>query len=250
MELKWLNFCFIPNMVFFKYIKVLLNLYMKQYFKHILLAFILLSMGKVTMQAQSRLPQIANVVKDSVYTFHTYVDHVVRLKLNECDPALIELRSKEAQISKLNDTTYYVRYSYLQEESKIKLYYKNLPIQFINVKVKNIAMPEIKFGKESSKILHKAELSTLNDFSFDFNNSLNISSRIELYSCKIVIVEPNKPVPFSWNVNTYILPPHIKQMIAKLPLNAQIIFQDISVKTSSNNIINLIGEPIAFKIIE
>ncbi|HRD07633.1 MAG TPA: hypothetical protein PK037_08710, partial [Saprospiraceae bacterium] len=73
---------------------------------------------------------------------------------------------------------------------------------------------------------------------------------LEFYTCKMSIIEPGKPNPFFINLRSPDLPAQLQGIIANLPINSWIVFEELKVKTRSNNIMNMDGNPVKFRVVE
>ncbi len=216
--------------------------------KYLLLAglFMAVSSG---LKSQS-LPELLWPGKDSVVTLYSQLDHFVRIKPHRSETSMIQLKSKSATIIKMSDTLYQIRFQVPEEEVKIKLYYKNLPIDIITARVINLPMPNIRFAGMMGKDIPKANLGKLKKFELDFPVFDGLSPGLEFYTCKMSIIEPGKQNPFFINLHSSDLPSQLQGIIANLPINSWIVFEELKVRTRSNNIMNMEGNPVRFRVVE
>ena len=196
------------------------------------------------------LPEMEWAGKDSVVTLYSQVDHQVKIKPNQADVAMMQLKAKSATVIKISDTLYQLRFQIPEEEVKIKLYYKHLPVDIITARVVNLEMPNIKFAGLKGNDISRADLNKVKKFELVFPAFGDLTAGLEFYTCKMSIIEPGKPNPFFINLRSPDLPAQLQGIIANLPINSWIVFEELKVKTRSNNIMNMDGNPVKFRVVE
>ena len=212
-------------------------------------AFFLYFSMLVQIQAQ-HLPAFSWTGKDSVITLYSQLDYPVEIKLNSADPALLQVKAKGATIIKMADTSYQIRFLAPEEEVKIKLYYKNLPVDIMTARVTNPEMPNIVFKGVSGINIAKADLSKIKSFEVVFPALMGKIPGLEFYTCKLSIIEPGKPTPFFINLRSPDLPAQLQGIITNLPVDSYLVFEELKIKTRSNNVMNMDGQPVKFKVVE
>ena len=202
-----------------------------------------------SLKAQ-HLPVFEGFNKDSVYIFFSQIDYKLPIALNTADPSYIEVKSKGGQVVKLNDTLYQVRFNTPGEETKVKLYYKNFPIGIITANVTNVTVPEIRLDGSTSRTISHHVLNKLKRFEVAFSGQDLRNAPFEFFTCKLTIREPGKPEPFSLNLRNLDFPDQLQMVLAKLPIHSVITFEEFKIKTLTNNVLNVEGQPVVFNVIE
>ena len=197
-----------------------------------------------------QLPSFKDMAKDSVYTFYTHIDQKIEIKLNNADASKIDIKLSDGYVTKINDSLYQVRYSINFDEAKIRLYYKKFPVDIMTVKAANMTIADIKLGDAVNKILKKTDLLAINKIELIYPTEMPMSLRPELFSYKLVIYQPGMAEPFFTNMRTLELPQNIQKMIAALPIDSKISFEEIRIKTITNNVLNLENDAIVYTIVE
>lgn len=195
------------------------------------------------------LPSFKGIEKDSVYTYliHSYKKHTIDIRGSKSE--LIEVKAAGANIQKLNDSTYHLMFTQPMEETKVKLYYKNLPVDIIIAKVINIEMPVIKLANSSFEKISKSNLAAVKNFQIDYKqNPLYLG--FEFYNCVLTISDKNKKEPIRVNLNSLEFPASVAGIIQQLPVNSTISFKNIQVKTPANSVLNVEGDGVNFTIVE
>jgi hypothetical protein len=197
-----------------------------------------------------KLPQFLGIEKDSIYTFYVNVDQKLHIKPRSADLSMIEIKATNAYVYKFNDSTYVVRYNTTTEISKIKLYYKNLPVDIINVQVETMPAPAIILGGNQGPNLTQETLRNLKKLDIQFPLNKSSLKALELFQCRMLITEPGKPITFNTNLGGSVLPDHISKMLAELKPKSTIRFDEFKIKTEQNYVLDVEGSSITFIVVE
>lgn len=197
-----------------------------------------------------KLPQFLDIEKDSTYTFYVNVDQKLRIKPRNSDVSLIEVKANNAYVYKFNDSTYVVRYNTPTEISKIKLYYKNLPVDIINAEVQTMPTPSILLGGNQGPNLTLEALRNVKKLDIRFPFDKSPLNALELFQCRMLITEPGKPITFNTNLGGNVLPDHISKMLAELKPKSTIRFDEFKIKTEQNYVLDVEGSSITFIVVE
>ncbi|MBK8700551.1 MAG: hypothetical protein IPN29_13870 [Saprospiraceae bacterium] len=196
------------------------------------------------------LPVFAKPMRDTVQTLYCQLDYQIPIKLHTADANLIEVKAKPGTVVKLNDSLYQVRYVSPEEEVKIKLYYKNLPVDLYAVKVANLPMPVIRLSGLNGSLIPRGDLTKVKKFELEFPYMSQRNEGIEFFTCRLSIMEPGKASPFLINLRTPDFPQQLQGIISKLPANSTLSFDELKVKTRSNTVMNMDGNPVKFTVVE
>lgn len=197
-----------------------------------------------------KLPQFKEVEKDSTYTFYVNVDQKLHIKPRSADLSMVEVKAANAYVYKFNDSTYVVRYNTPTEISKIKLYYKNLPVDIINVQAETMPAPAILLGGNQGPQLTQENLRNLKKLDIRFPNAKSPFNSLELFQCRMLITEPDKAITFNTNLGGSILPDHISKMLAALKPKSTIRFDEFKIKTEQNYVLDVEGSSITFIVVD
>jgi hypothetical protein len=196
------------------------------------------------------LPVMKNVEKDSLYIIYVNLDHKIEINPRKADLSLMELRATNANVLKLNDTVYQVRYHTIDEETKIKLYYKGLPVDIMTAKVSNMLAPKVKIAGISGPNIPATALKGLKKFELVYTPEMEKMKGLEFFNCRILITEPGKPLSFNVNLRNLEFPEQLVSMLSKLKPESTIRFDEFKMKTNQNYVLNVEGSSITFIVVE
>ncbi len=196
------------------------------------------------------LPAFSGFEKDSIYSLYVNIDQKISINPRNSIAGNIEIKANNASIQKLNDSTYLMRYNMPTEATKIKLYYRNLPVDIINVKVENIPAPAIVLDGNLGPFLTKASLKNIKKVDILFKNNKELIQSLELFQCRILITEPGKPMTFNSNLGGTMIPEYIAKMLSELKPNSTIRFDEFKIKTVQNYVLDVEGSSVTFIVVE
>lgn len=149
----------------------------------LLTALILFS---ITASTAQKLPSFAG--DDDYRTFVLSLNNELVIDLGECDPSKVEVKCKHkgVYITKLTDSLYNIRFTIDQEEVKVKLYYKNLPVDVLKGELQQTNSPTVIVnGKEGGEITHKELLAT-KKIKLKYADDVITSLKPQIYSYKVI----------------------------------------------------------------
>ncbi len=118
------------------------------------------------LSSAQRIPSF----KNDITHLYSGVNNPIEIELNGADLAKIKLKCKDARVAKQNDSLYLIAPKYPEGEVKIKLYYKNLPVDIVSTEVINLPNPEILIETQKLNLLSKSRLSNfLEDLTIHFD---------------------------------------------------------------------------------
>jgi hypothetical protein len=168
---------------------------------------------------------------------------VVSIKLGQSDPSLISLKSSEISnymISKFDDSTFVININRPVNEAKLKLYYKNMPVDLYTATLAALDFPKILvLGKEN--IIEKDSLVLINSLNCSIEESYSAKYRVHLHSFNINIVHLNGRKEIIPNFNMNIASNNLLR-IRSLPADTAIYFTNIKLRTIYNNVIEIKGD--------
>jgi hypothetical protein len=141
----------------------------------------------------------------------------------------------------MNDSTYLVRFMQKVDETKVKLYYKNLPVSIKTFSVTDLPLPSCIIDGSSSEIRksysgkeHKFELKWPENYELDFNS-------LKLYNARIQLAEGNssksQPLVGQLDLSKQIY----NYITSSVNSGATISITDISFVNSYGNVMNVVG---------
>jgi hypothetical protein len=167
---------------------------------------------------------------------------VVVINLGQSDPTLVSLRSEEINsymISKFDDSTYVINLNRVIGESKLKLYYKGLPVDIFTCSMKSIESPKIKL-KDMNFEIDKGILTSKTVVDCDLESSYKSRYRVSLHSFNIKVSYPNGRSEIMSN-NSLQINGHNLTRLKSLPPESVIQFDNIRLRTIYNNVIEVRG---------
>ena len=168
---------------------------------------------------------------------------LVPLSVGLSDPALITLKSPDLSsymISRLNDTMFVLNIRGALPETKLKLYFKSMPVDVIPVVYKPLNLPQVVL-KEYAEFPRKGLLATINHLDCDIDENFKIRYNVLLHSFDIQIHHPSGRKEFLNNYGGNIVAPNLSK-IKSLPPNTVIVFGNLKLRTIFNSIVDLQGE--------
>jgi hypothetical protein len=195
------------------------------------------------------LPRMKVNSKDTIYKSTVGGDIKIELNLNAADPTLISLKcSLNPAILKQSDSVYIVRFQTLADEAKLKLYYKNLPIEIKTYKIEDLPLPsfvvdgsktEIKKKVLNDKRQHTLEWDPTKDFE---------KSNFRIYNAKVVLAEEGK-APIIFQMRQPELPQQIYNLLPSMKSGSSITISDINFINNYGNVFLTPGTW-TFKVVE
>jgi len=167
---------------------------------------------------------------------------VVVINLGQSDPTLISLRSEEINsymISKFDDSTYVINLNRVIGESKLKLYYKGLPVDIFTSSMKSIESPKITL-KDMDFEIDKGILTSKTIINCDLESFYKSRYRVSLHSFNIKVTYPNGKSEIMSNSSLQING-HNLARLKSLPAESEIQFDNVRLRTIYNNVIEVRG---------
>jgi hypothetical protein len=95
------------------------------------------------------------------------------VSINQSDTFAIELKVNDGSVTFVNDSTYIVRPINTEGEIKLKLYYKNLPVEIANCTITEIPAPKLLYKAKEVESVRIGDLANfLRDFNLEFENGV------------------------------------------------------------------------------
>ena len=175
--------------------------------------------------------------KHDYQVFYLNYENRVELNTNQCDVSKILLKATNARIGTTSDTTYYIYPYNIEEEIKLKLYYKSLPVDILTAEVDTIPNPAIvvKDAVNGELPISKIE-NLLNGVSIVYDENFQLSNHAELYTYTLILSykegDPEFFKVFGSNSNQNFQIDKLKNMKA----GDKVVISNIQLLNKSNNI--------------
>jgi hypothetical protein len=209
---------------------------------------VLFTLQYVLLKAQLT-PSFVRDTGEDIKHFYIGLDNYIKIKLNNADGSLVNVKSTAVSyISKHNDSTYSVRFDAQLDQGKLKLYYKNLPLDIMIFDFINIPSPKITLDGHVQNI-SKSKLQSLKKFTLEYPENLLKNLNLKFFSCSVKIQIPNKPL-MAFDHRSLDLVSNIVNLIPQFNVGTTITFDDILLLNNFNQIVNTKKEAIIFKVVE
>ena len=164
----------------------------------------------------------------------------------EADASKITVKTAEGFLSKINDSLYNIRYNTPIDESKIRLYYKNLPVDVLIISVKNLPSPEIILLGKSGGKLNVADVKMVDTLKIFLPGEVDLSYSVELYTCNVILDIPGSKVQ-TFTLRNNVIPENLKAALLHSKSGTTLIFDQVRFKIG-NSILNIEPKPVRFEI--
>lgn len=179
--------------------------------------------------------------------FFTGIPHELTIKANASDPEFITVKTSAGFITKLNDTTYTIRFDMPQEDFKLRLFYKKLPVDIVSAIVTNPVAPKLLINGYQNGPIPREELESLEELEFVFPEGFP-SVGINIYSIRMNVKVNAHSQMTSLQLHSTKLTPQAKEILKKIEPGGSLAFDNIMFVTGSNHVLNLPRESHIFSV--
>lgn len=211
--------------------------------------FLFFIIGIFTLSGQ-KIPKFNRTFTDTLI-ISDRIPVMVRINTVESDPSLINVKSPDLNsylISRLNDTTFVINTRGGLSETKLKLYYKNIPVDVIPAIFRSLEIPKV-FIKDYNEMPAKSNLTNVTSFICDIDENYKNKFGVALHSFDIHIHYPGGRKEYLQNFSTNIISSNLTKL-KNLPPDSIVIFGNIKLRTIYNSIVDLPGESSKFLVKE
>jgi hypothetical protein len=176
---------------------------------------------------------------------------IVSVSAGQSDPSLIALKSPDLNsylISRLNDSTFVINNRGVQSETRLKLYYKNIPVDVIPAVYRALDVPKI-FIKDFKELPLKSTLGNVSSFVCDIDEVYKMRFGVSLHAFDIQILYPGGRKEYLQNFSTNIITANFSK-IKSLPPDSVVIFKNLKLRTIYNSIVDIPGDSSKFLVKE
>jgi aspartyl/asparaginyl-tRNA synthetase len=133
-------------------------------------------------------------------TLYIGVENTITIDLKGCDPELVEIKVNSGHLYKRSDSTYIMTISQLEDEVKIKLYYKKVIVEIKTLKTGRIPEPTLIFEFESDGKISRKKNPNPGKLSFVYPTSYPENQKLTIISFFVSLIDSNGMPMFSANM--------------------------------------------------
>lgn len=179
--------------------------------------------------------------------FFTGIPHELTIKANASDPQFISVKIPAGFVNKLNDTTYTIRFDIPQEDIKLKLFYKNLPVDIVTATVTKPVAPKLLIKGYQNGPIPREVLESLEELEFVFPEGFP-SAGINIHTIRMNVKVNARSQMTSLQLHSTKLTPQAREILKKIEPGGSLAFDNIMFVTSKNNVLNLPRESYVFSV--
>ena len=199
-----------------------------------------------TVGSAQKIPSFGISKEDTLKIYYN-LNQNLKVKVNDADPTLIKIRCSESRGVSISqaDTNFYIFINNPVAEIKLKLYYKNLPVDIINAKIERLPASDLKLEIAQNGEISKRKLAEVKKLLAEIPNNYKNDLNLAIYSYNINIIRKNGAIEVISCFNNNLTDQAIKKLLA-LPDDSQIAISNVRLKTPDNNVIELEGEGLKY----
>lgn len=161
---------------------------------HKYFAFIFLLFSFVSKA--SNIPKFVNIGE----TLFIGIENTISIDLKGCDPELVEIKVTSGHLYKRSDSTYILNVSHVEDEFKIKLYYKKVVCEIKSLKTERIPEPTLVFEFENDGKLYRKKGINPGKLSFVYSSDYPEHLKSKIISFSVSMVDTNGMPMYSANM--------------------------------------------------
>ena len=199
-----------------------------------------------TVGSAQKIPSFGISKEDTLKIYYN-LNQNLKVKVNDADPTLIKIRCSESRGVSISqaDTNFYIFINNPVAEIKLKLYYKNLPVDIVNAKIERLPASDLKLEIAQNGEISKRKLAEVKKLLAEIPNNYKNDLNLAIYSYNINIIRKNGAIEVISCFNNNLTDQAIKKLLA-LPDDSQIAISNVRLKTPDNNVIELEGEGLKY----
>ncbi|HOY13328.1 MAG TPA: hypothetical protein PLY70_09315 [Saprospiraceae bacterium] len=207
---------------------------------------LLFALCSFTTGSAQKIPSFGISKEDTLKIYYN-LNQNLKVKVNDADPTLIKIRCSESRGVSISqaDTNFYIFVNNPVAEIKLKLYYKNLPVDIVNAKIERLPASDLKLEIAQNGEISKRKLAEVKKLMAEIPNNYKNDLNLAIYSYNINIIRKNGSVEIISCFNNTLTDQAIKKLLA-LPDDSQIAISNVRLKTPENNVIELEGEGLKY----
>ena len=200
----------------------------------------------LTVGSAQKIPSFGISKEDTLKIYYN-LNQNLKVKVNDADPTLIKIRCSESRGVSISqaDTNFYIFINNPVAEIKLKLYYKNLPVDIVNAKIERLPASDLKLEIAQNGEISKRKLAEVKKLLAEIPNNYKNDLNLAIYSYNINIIRKNGAIEVISCFNNNLTDQAIKKLLA-LPDDSQIAISNVRLKTPDNNVIELEGEGLKY----
>ena len=199
-----------------------------------------------TVGSAQKIPSFGISKEDTLKIYYN-LNQNLKVKVNDADPTLIKIRCSESRGVSISqaDTNFYIFINNPVAEIKLKLYYKNLPVDIVNAKIERLPASDLKLEIAQNGEISKRKLAEVKKLLAEIPNNYKNDLNLAIYSYNINIIRKNGAIEVISCFNNNLTDQAIKKLLA-LPDDSEIAISNVRLKTPDNNVIELEGEGLKY----
>nr|MBP7643881.1 hypothetical protein [Saprospiraceae bacterium] len=145
-----------------------------------------------TVGSAQKIPSFGISKEDTLKIYYN-LNQNLKVKVNDADPTLIKIRCSESRGVSISqaDTNFYIFINNPVAEIKLKLYYKNLPVDIINAKIERLPASDLKLEIAQNGEISKRKLAEVKKLLAEIPNNYKNDLNLAIYSYNINIIRKN-----------------------------------------------------------
>lgn len=129
--------------------------------------------------------------KDVGETLFIGIENTISIDLKGCDPELVEIKVSSGHLYKRSDSTYILNVSHVEDEFKIKLYYKKVICEIKSMKTARIPEPTLTFEYENDGKIYRKKNANPGKLQFIYPAAYPVHHKSQIMSFFISMVDPS-----------------------------------------------------------
>ncbi len=138
--------------------------------------------------------------KDMGETLFIGIENTISIDLKGCDPELVEIKVSSGHLYKRSDSTYILNVSQVEDEFKIKLYYKKVICEIKSMKTARIPEPTLTFEFENDGKIYRKKNANPGKLQFIYPATYPEHQKSKIMSFFISMVDPRGMSMYSANM--------------------------------------------------
>lgn len=186
--------------------------------------------------------------RDTIDIYYN-LNQKLRINFNKADPSLVKIRyttPRGVNVSQA-DSSMYIFVNAPIESMRLKLYYKNLPVDIIDARIERMPATNMVLNTEEVGIISKQKLSETKSLAASIPNRYREDLNLQIYSYNLRLLRPGKNPELLPCFNESVSDQIINKIIG-LPEHSIIMIENVRLRTPQNNVIELEGPGLTYEI--
>ena len=190
-----------------------------------------------------KLPAFSYGGKDTITVYYN-LNQKLKIDFRGTDPSFTKIKIGSTTMRGVNisqaDSSIFIFVNSPVEDFRMKLYYKNLPIDIIDVKIERMPATDLILNIADQGNISKQILGEIKALQPSIPVAYIEDLNLEIYSYNLRLIRPGKNPEIIPCFNIKLTDQALSKIIA-LPENSYIMIENVRLKTPQNNVIELEG---------